>query len=88
MPQLGYGPPETGDEPTRRVKFWITSNRGTDQEEIIRIPKSWAPSTIQTELEQWCEQFGAWHHGDNVVRYGYDIVRGRPPKTEVTGVKK
>jgi hypothetical protein len=34
---------------------------------------------IDGQLEQWCEQFGAWHHGDNYVNYGWNITRTNKP---------
>jgi hypothetical protein len=31
-------------------------------------------------LEEWCSQFGAWDHSDNVVDYGYEVVTEVPPQ--------
>ena len=54
------------------VKLWIKSNRGTDSHEIVVLPKSLVSDkrAMNAYLESWCEKFGAWNHGDNVVRYG------------------
>ena len=61
------------------VRFWIKSNRGTDQEGYEWLPDvDENDETIKEALEDWCSQFGAWDHGDNVVDYGYEVVK-RPP---------
>lgn len=61
------------------VRFWIKSNRGTDQEGYEWLPNvDENDETIKEALEDWCSQFGTWDQGDNVVNYGYEIVE-RPP---------
>lgn len=56
-----------------KYRFWIKSNRGTNNEAIVdlAVPEHHEP-TVRAELETWCSQFGAWHHGDNVVNYGFE----------------
>jgi hypothetical protein len=61
--------------PSVKARFWIKSNRGTDENEIVIIPRSLDGEALKDLLESWCDQFGAWHHGDNVVRYGLESVR-------------
>lgn len=63
------------------VRFWIKSNRGTDQEGYEWLPDvdmDENDGTIKEALEDWCSQFGAWDHSDNIVDYGYELVE-RPP---------
>ncbi len=59
----------------RYILFWIKSNRGTNQKHIFEIPLHWGKDRIKDELEHWCEGFGAWTHGDNIVNYGYKAVK-------------
>ena len=62
-------------EPTVEYEFWIVSSRGTDHKEVLPLPAEWDEEDIKHELEQWCEQFGAWHVSENFVRYGYRRVK-------------
>lgn len=58
-------------------RFWIKSNRGTNDtaHRLVDVYDSEDPGPdIRCELEEWCSQHGAWHHGENVVRYGYEII--------------
>lgn len=55
-------------------KFWIRSNRGTDSEEYKHIDGPVTKSEIKDILEDWCDTFGAWHHSDNFVEYGFRRV--------------
>lgn len=65
--------------------FWIKSNRGTDDSGYIWVPDQPTPKgmkeEVKAQLESWCEQFGAWHHGDNHIRYGSIPVSAPPRKT-------
>lgn len=63
-----------------KVRFWIKSNRGTNESVVETFP-NWEgllekelEARIKSRLEAWCSQFGAWDHGDNVVSYGYEII--------------
>jgi len=56
--------------------FWITSSRGTDHSEIVNVPKKIANNRKEFDFkkEDWASQFGAYHHGDNYVRYGSFLI--------------
>jgi hypothetical protein len=58
-------------------RFWIKSNRGTDQQgwKFFDIPLTKAE--IKCHLEQWCSEFGCWRISENMVDYGFD--RKWPP---------
>lgn len=75
MPYV-YIEPTPGEEPTLKYRFWITSNRGTDRSEIVNLPSDWTKAQIEEELEEWCKQFGAWHHSENNVNYGFELMEG------------
>ncbi|MEK6883944.1 MAG: hypothetical protein AABY22_30215 [Nanoarchaeota archaeon] len=53
-----------------KVRFWITSNRGTDNSEVISLPDYYDKTDIQNDLEFWCSHWAAWHISD--VRYGWE----------------
>jgi len=61
---------------TTKVCFWIRSNRGTDESQVVAVPRAISDADLTLRLERWCGQFGAWGHGDNTVQYGW-----RPAKT-------
>jgi hypothetical protein len=67
MPRVYVAPAKEG----RKLQFWIRSSRGTDSASIITVPSDWKDEEIQSELEDWCEGFGAWQSSDNYVRYGW-----------------
>lgn len=73
MPKYsGYTDPCIKDrQDCAKVEFWIKSNRGTNETQIVNIPIGWDNKMIKEELEEWCSLFGAWHHGDNIVSYGF-----------------
>jgi len=66
------------------VRFWIKSNRGTDTGAYEWLPddefEKDDEEAIKAELEEWCRNFGAWDHSDNIVDYGYEI---KDPPLEV-----
>jgi hypothetical protein len=64
-------------------EFWIKSSRGTNREEIYKIPANKAEDKpfIESELERWCSQFGAWHVSENVVHYGFRPVKKNDTKS-------
>lgn len=66
----------------RIILFWIKSNRGTDSKAVFSIPNDWKKEHIHDALERWCSGFGAWTHGDNIVRYGYKQIKV-PPRREL-----
>jgi hypothetical protein len=70
---MGYTAPriEPG-APVVWVTFWIRSNRGTNEKTRIQVPADWSEDAIKDECEQWCEQFPAWYHSDNMVQWGFD----------------
>ena len=64
----------------KKYRFWITSNRGTNQSEIREVDifdydEKQEAAEVKGWLENWCSQFGAWNHSDNVVRYGYEAIK-------------
>jgi hypothetical protein len=67
-----YVVPES-EGPTRRVEFWITSSRGTNNSEIFDFPEDLDDADIKDELEQWCSQFGAWSASENFISYGFNF---------------
>ena len=62
-----------------KLVFWIMSNRGTDVMQVVQRPRKEPEALRKDALETWCEDFGAWSHGDNVVRYGWCHYRGKKP---------
>jgi hypothetical protein len=56
-----------------KYEFWIKSSRGTNETEIINIPRKYASDKnyLKTKLEDWCDKFGAMHVSENVVHYGF-----------------
>ena len=60
------------------LRFWIKSNRGPNVSAHRLIPLAGEGKEREAEikdwLEDWCSQFGAWTHGDNIVNYGYEIL--------------
>jgi hypothetical protein len=70
------------------VKLWIKSNRGTDESEIKLLPDDYDEETLKDYTEGWCSQFGAWNHGDNHVRYGFERLKKVPKKVRDELVKK
>lgn len=60
---------------TVKVRFWISSNRGTNESAIVHLPIEVANNENQviSYLEDWCNQLGAWNHSDNIVQYGYEV---------------
>jgi len=59
----------------RHVLFWIKSSKGTDGKAIFKIPNNWDKEDIKAALENWCSKFGAWTHGENVIHYGYKVIK-------------
>jgi hypothetical protein len=72
MPSAYVEPGSTG--PKKQVRFWIKSSRGTDRAETVCVPAEWSEDSIKDELEEWCEQFGAWHSSENLVSYGFEVL--------------
>lgn len=73
MREKGGG--EVSENAKVRYRFWIKSNRGTDESAEVELPADvTGEADIRGYLEDWCANFGAWHHSDNVVRYGYERV--------------
>ena len=51
--------------------FWIRSSRGTNFQHIIPLDANITKDGIRSELEYWCEGFGAWTFSESTVEYGY-----------------
>jgi hypothetical protein len=64
------------------ILFWLKSSRGTDKKRVIAFPSKPSEDTIKDKLEQWCSSFPAWSHGDNMLNYGYKVVK-MPPRREL-----
>jgi len=73
---MQYCLPDRGKDPVC-YEFWITSSRGTDVKHDVWLPKDMKKADIQSELEDWCSQFGCWDSSENFVRYGYKKKRVR-----------
>ncbi len=65
-------------------KFWIKSDRGTDEITYLWIPSNELPrkkeekkKEIEDRLECWCSRFYAWTA--SICDYGFKQV-GKPPK--------
>lgn len=63
-------------------KFWITSSRGTDACAVQYLTDD-REEDIKYFLENWCQDFGAWTHGENMVHYGYRKIKNLPLKREL-----
>jgi hypothetical protein len=63
-------------------KFWITSSRGTDACSVKYLDAD-QEDEIKYFLENWCQNFGAWTSGDNLVNYGYLKIKNLPRKREL-----
>jgi len=75
-------------QPTEVNKYmlWITSNRGTDEQEIVEFPIDYEDEDVKDWMEsEWCPRFAAWTHGENVVHYGV-ISMDEFVDTEITVV--
>ena len=59
----------------RPILFWLKSNRGTNVKAVYNIPIDWNKEEIKDKLEHWCNNYGAWTHGDNYIQYGYRAVK-------------
>lgn len=57
--------------------FWLKSSRGTNEKAVVSLPRGLSFEDKKAELESWCGQFGAWHHGDNSVRYGWRYAKNQ-----------
>lgn len=70
---MQYQGPYIGDERTRRYVFWLQSSRGTDEHEIIHIPKRmWDDdNSLKAECEEWCSQFACWNMSESCMSYGW-----------------
>ena len=60
------------------ILFWIRSSRGTDSKIVFKYDRMPDKDTIKEHLEDWCSSFGAWQVSDNMVSYGYTILRKTP----------
>ena len=61
-----------GEEKLRWYKFWIRSNRGTDQHTFSRLPHRLDSEDVKCEAEEWCQtNFPACHE----YSYGWEKVR-------------
>lgn len=63
------------NEKTIKLKYWIKSNRGTKGSAVVTVPRGLSKEEKKEYLEEWCSQFGAWHHSDNIVHYGWKYVK-------------
>lgn len=69
------------DDKLRWYKFWIKSNRGTDQHTFVRLPHRLDFEEVKDEHDEWCRiNFPACHE----YSYGWEKVR-RPTKVWVRG---
>lgn len=58
-------------------QFWIQSSRGTDEVCMRRYDEKPTIGRLKHDVENWCENFGAWHVSENVCSYGWRPVK--PP---------
>ena len=84
-----YQPPERPEGCVKkRMRFWIKSNRGTDEYEDFWMPADMDDDALRAEVAEWCEQFGAWHHSNNVVSYGWDTLPPNPRTRAIRSRRK
>lgn len=50
-------------------KFWLVSNRGTDEVTIRVYSEPQSKEDLKVDLEDWCSVFGAWTQSD--IHYGW-----------------
>ena len=60
-------------------RFWITSNRGTDQSTFKYFAEPVIHAEIKDALEEWCSGFAAWTISD--IKYGFE--KKQPPIAEL-----
>jgi hypothetical protein len=61
--------------------FWIQSSRGTDSTTVRAYREKPSKEKLDSDLEEWCEKFGAWHVSENAVSYGWKQIKV-PTKAE------
>lgn len=70
-------------------RFWIKSSKGTDKSEIVHVNNDLVDEeNVKCILEDWCEQFGAWHVSENIVRYGSERLMVPPRKAVLDEIEK
>jgi len=65
---------------SKHVLFWIKSSRGTNQKKVFEIPDGWGKREIKSALERWAFGFGAFLAGENLINYGWKIIKILPRK--------
>lgn len=65
----------TESEPTKKDRFWLKSNRGSQGQEVVELPDGLDEEDIKSELDYWCAKFTA---GTAIHEYSYGFEEVKP----------
>jgi len=64
-------------------KFWLKSNRGTDEISVRRYSTKPTNETLENDCDDWSHGHGAMQHSDNICHYGWKVLKKLPKNRQV-----